>query len=288
MDSRTRRPRTGRICETLLMSLAPGFTSEGRRRTLSAAVRLGVCSAVHAVAPAVMVRSVRAADGRASALGPFSHVAPGPLPPDTGWVHQPLRGIPPNHAEVVAHGRSAVLRITSEGSASGWSHPVPGGLRRAGRLHWTWAVQGAPALSVPGEKSGDDFAARVYVIFDYPLERVPFSARLGIRLARALYGQDVPAAALCYVWHPGVQTEVFFPSPYTSRVQMLVPRALESAGPWKTVTRDLRADFERTFGPEFGTGMPPLKAIVLSADTDQGGGRVDAFFGDVTLSGVPG
>ena len=45
------------------------------------------------------------------------------------------------------------------------------------------------------------FPARVYVTFARDTERTALSVPARkIRLARLLYKQDVPAAALCYVW----------------------------------------------------------------------------------------
>ncbi|MEZ5650557.1 MAG: DUF3047 domain-containing protein [Burkholderiaceae bacterium] len=222
--------------------------------------------------------------GTSYPVGPFSRQAPGPLDDGGGWQHQPLRNVRPNSAEVVLAGSTPVLRIHSNASASGWSHSLTGGLRRARHLHWRWAVRGAPVRSEPGVRAGDDFAARLYAIFDYPLGKVPWSARLGIRLARTLYGESVPAAALCYIWHPNSVPETLVESPFTSRVRMIVPGAQSEGQGWHDVSRDLQADFGRAFGDEYGPGMPELQAIVISADTDQSGGLVDAFFGDIVLS----
>jgi hypothetical protein len=221
------------------------------------------------------------------AIGAFSRLAPGPLSEESGWVHQPLEDVPPNRADIVVSGTMPVLRIASQASASAWSHPVVGGLRRARRLQWRWAVSGTPGKSELGRKSADDFGARLYVVFDYPLDKVPWTSRLGIRVARALYGSEVPAAALCYVWHPPTPPDTLVDSPYTSRVKMIVPGGEGGFEAWRDVERDVAKDFERAFGEEYGPGVAPIKAIIVSADTDQTGGEVNAFFGDIRLSDLP-
>ncbi|MEZ5660245.1 MAG: DUF3047 domain-containing protein [Burkholderiaceae bacterium] len=249
-----------------------------RRRLLRLASRLLLLPGFVSLAPL----AARAAT-HAYPVGAFSRLAPGPLADESGWEHRPLKNIRPNTAEIVLSGTMPVLRIHSNASASGWAHAITGGLKRAHRLRWRWAVKGGPRQSVVGERSADDFAARVYVVFDYPLAKVPWSARLGIRIARALYGAEVPAAALCYVWHPGIADDSLAESPYTSRVRMILPAATGPRDGWQRVARDLAEDFTRAFGAEYGPGMPELQAIIVSSDTDQTGGVVDAFFGDIEL-----
>ena len=215
-------------------------------------------------------------------LAPFSSLPPGPISEDAAWKAQPVRGVAPNRAAVVDEPAGRVLRIDSHDSASAWSHAVPAGYAGATELSWRWRADGFPP-GEPGDKARDDFAARVYVVFDYPLEKVPLAQRLAIRVARALYGPDVPAAALVYLLHPGPAGEDPIDSPYTSRARMIVARPAAQAGAWYAERRDLRADFQRAFGREYGPGMPPLKAIVVGADSDQTGARFRAWFGDVVL-----
>lgn len=218
-----------------------------------------------------------------NALTRFSDLPAGGLAPGSMWVHQPVGKIAPNTASIQSSGSGkSYLQIHSKGSASAWSHAVPVPINGATKLTWQWFVRGAPGRSQLNDKASDDFAARLYVVFDYPLSKVPFGQRLGIRIARAIYG-DLPAAALCYVWLPGGKAGELAPSPYTGRVKMLVANSQASGSGWQRQQRDLLTDFQRAFGEEFGPGMPPIKAIVVSADTDQSGGQVDAAFADVVL-----
>ncbi len=175
-----------------------------------------------------------------------------------------------------------VLRIDSNASASALVHAVPAGLRSARTLRWRWRVDGFPSPSAFGSKQADDFAARVYVIFDYPLAKVPFGDRLAIRLARTIHG-DLPAAALVYVWHPSLAAGTLAPSPYTDRVRMIVGRRSDAVGRWFDESRDLVADFRRAFGDEYGAGTAPVASIAVGADTDQSGGTLTSWFGDVAL-----
>jgi hypothetical protein len=70
-------------------------------------------------------------------------------------------------------------------------------------------------------------------------------------------------------------------------VQVLVIRSAPAPGPWWTQERDIPADFRRAFGVEHGPGTPALTGVALAADTDQGGGALNAWFSDLrwTLPG---
>jgi hypothetical protein len=215
-------------------------------------------------------------------LSRFSLQAPAAGVPH-GWTEQRLRGVPPNRFALVRDGSGVVAQIDSASSASSLAHPVDGPGQRATRLRWRWKVSGFPATERFGDKPGDDFAARLYVLFDYPLARVPFGERMLLRVARAVYGDSVPAAALCYVLDPRAPAGTTIDSPYTARVKVVVVRADATPGRWHAEARDLVRDFAQAFGEEHGPGVAPVSAIVLAADTDQGGGQVRAWFGDVEL-----
>ena len=215
-------------------------------------------------------------------LSPPGGAAPAP------WAEQRLRDVAPNRFTLVDDDRSTVLQIDTNSSASSLVHPVVGDARAYGRLRWRWKVSAYPANAGFGEKAGDDYAARVYVMFDYPLRKLPLQQRLLLGLARTVYGEDVPAAALCYVIDPRAPAGTVIDSPYTARVKMIVVRSEPRPGRWWEEERDLEQDFARTFGAEHGPGMPPIKAIALASDTDQRGARLQARFGDVQLSGRPG
>jgi hypothetical protein len=64
---------------------------------------------------------------------------------------------------------------------------------------------------------------------------------------------------------------------------MIVTSAAQPDSGWQSVVRDIKADFQRAFGEEFGPGMPPLQAVIVTADTDQSGGAVRASFASLRL-----
>jgi hypothetical protein len=212
----------------------------------------------------------------------FSSQHPGDSPP-APWTAQALRGIPPNAHALVEDAGVTVLEIRSSASGSSLLHPLGGGAARARFLRWRWKTDGPASRERFGGKAGDDYAGRVYLMFDYPLDRVPLGQRLLLGAARALHGEDLPAATLCYLLDPRAPAGTLIDSPYTSRVRMIVARSSVRTGVWWDEERDLAADFRRAFGDEHGPGLPRLRAIAVAADTDQGGASLRTRFGDLLL-----
>lgn len=234
-----------------------------------------------------------------AAVPAFSTAKPGAAAA-AGWAHQTLPKVAKaNSFALVADGGSTVLQIRSAGSASSWITALDGApgtpasnqpgaspaVRRIAparaQLQWRWKVSNSVNGSSVLRKEGDDYAARLYVLFDLPPERLSLRDRLRLDAARLLSGQDIPSAALCYVWGDSDAVGTQAPNPYTDRVRMVVlDSGAAQAGQWRRHQRDLRADWAANFGGE----MPPLKGLAVSADTDNTGGQVEAWFGDITLN----
>lgn len=206
----------------------------------------------------------------------FSTMQPGQNFP-AGWDHLSLPDKPATSFSLVSDNGITVLRAESAAAAG----TLISRFRAApdGKLSWRWMVNRVVASADLERKSGDDFAARLYVFFDVPLEALPLATRIKFRIVSMFYKIDLPTAALCYVWdnkHPIGHSAW---SAYTDRVRLIVLRSGEP-GMWQSETRDPAADFKAAFGID----APAITGIALGSDTDQTGERVVAHFGDVTLS----
>ena len=208
---------------------------------------------------------------------PFSKAMLGSALPQ-GWALNTLPNVP--HAtrfELVGDEDQTVLRAESENAAASLMHKLSVDTAKTPWLAWRWKVSRVLASADLAAKSGDDYAARVYVLFDYPLENLGLADRLTISLVRAIYGQELPAAALCYVWDNRYPVGTSAWSAYTDRVRMIVLESGgEHVGQWRLERRDVAADFRAAFGEE----PPPVSGIALAADTDNTGETVTAWFGD--------
>ncbi|PWF44033.1 DUF3047 domain-containing protein [Massilia glaciei] len=213
----------------------------------------------------------------AAAIPAFSRMAPGG--PIEGW--QALKPSPKaadTRYRLVADGALTVLKADAEKSMSGLIHTVRVDTRRHPLLRWRWKIAAPVANADMTQKSGDDYAARVYVMFDYPAARLPFSDRLKMKMAESLYGQRLPTAALNYVWDNRQPVGTVQANTYTDRARMIVAQSgAARAGTWVTETRDLRADFLAAFGEP----APDVVAVAIATDTDNTGGRASAWYGDL-------
>ena len=213
------------------------------------------------------------------AIAPFSGASPGgALPP--GWEPLGLPNIRGPEVALVEDGGATVLRLVSADTAGSVAHRLAAGVERTPVLGWRWKVDRVLEKADMGRKDGDDYAARVYVTFDVPEATLPFADRARIRIAKVIYGADLPTAALCYVWdnrHP-VGTTAW--NAYSSRVRMVVLRSGSAGvGTWAAESRDLAEDFRAAFGET----PPAITGIAVSADTDQTHEKVTAWFGDLRL-----
>ena len=128
------------------------------------------------------------------------------------------------------------------------------------------------------KKEGDDFAARVYVAFRLPPTSMNAATRRKLWLARMLFSEWAPDAAVNYVWdnvHPIGTTRR---SAYTDRSQMIVLRTgAAEAGRWVEERRDVLADAKAAFGD---TAMAAT-LLAVASDTDNTGESAHAGFADL-------
>ena len=205
----------------------------------------------------------------------------GALSPDWRFVGFPKAQaeIPPTRFEAGTVDGGAALKVTADRAygtwVSGWTGPVP-----VTRLQWRWRLD-TPLSGGTGPadlltKAGDDAALKVCVMFDQPLERVPFVERTVLRIARSVSGAALPAATLCYVWDSAGAAGVQGPNPYTRRVRFISLQGQASPlGRWASESRDVAQDFATLFADELPQGaqtpreaLPPITTVLIGADSD--------------------
>jgi hypothetical protein len=197
----------------------------------------------------------------------------------TGWTPWTLGGkaAPADFRLAELDGRT-VLRAEARDAASALIHAGRFDPQATPWLNWRWRADRLPEGGRFATRDGDDYALRIYVLFDLPLDRLSFGARTKIRLARTFYGRDVPTAVLCYVWDTRVEPGTRAWSAYTDRVRMIaVDGAGSATGGWRTVSRNVAEDFREAFGE----AAPAITGIVVASDTDNTHGDALGWFGDI-------
>jgi hypothetical protein len=161
---------------------------------------------------------------------------------------------------MVREGEGYALLAESRGSASGLYRRLNLDVTATPLLRWSWKVAGTLPRGDEGHREGDDYAARVYVVFAHPL---PWKTR-----------------AIAYIWANRLPVGQVLQNAYSANVLML---AVESgngrSGQWVTEERDVEADYRRLFG----SPPPKLQAIGIMTDSDDTRGEARAWYGSISF-----
>lgn len=204
-----------------------------------------------------------------------------PTAPPVGWEPLTFPRVP-RHTRytVVLEGEKWVLRAESDAAASGLYRPLDLDPKVYRVLSWRWKVERVLAKSDPRRKQGDDYAARVYVAFQYDPAGAGVWERSRFGAYRLLHGRYPPGLALNYVWESRLPLGTVLDNAYTGRAKIVVARSgAAETGRWVTETRDIYEDYRRIMGGE----PPRIVGIALMTDTDDTGERAVAYYDALTI-----
>jgi hypothetical protein len=180
----------------------------------------------------------------------------------SGWENKSFKEA--TDYSIVREGERTLLKANSRASASGLYRKIKLDPLQYRYLHWSWKIQGPLKNGVEKTKGGDDYSARVYVIFP-----------------GFFFWQT---KAISYVWASTLPKGDFFPSPYKGKVMMVVAQSgPEKSGILIDERHDILADYRRLFGAE----PRNIGAIAIMTDTDNTGGSATAWYGEITLATAP-
>lgn len=222
-------------------------------------------SIAHATDAPSQVQWVGKFSGHGAPAAPWRIVRLDKKVPPTQYTMKKYHGV--QGVEAVAKASMALL-----------ARPLSIDLRKTPILCWRWRIE-APLVSADmATRAGDDYAARVYVAFDLPRHAMSLATRLKLQLARTIYGEHVPDAAINYVWDNRYKIGTRRANAYTNRTQMIVLRSGASdAQRWVEERRDVLADEKLAFGK----AEPTASLLAVATDTDNTGETAQAGFADL-------
>jgi len=183
--------------------------------------------------------------------------------------------VPPTEYRIRAWAGEFAIEAYAHASMALLARPIQIDLTRTPILCWLWRIDTPVAAANLRKKSGDDYAARVYVAFRLPPESMNWGTRSKLALIRSLFSAEVPDAAINYVWDNTHPVGTVAQNAYTERAMMIVTRSgTVDAGRWVSERRDVLADIRATFGT--GSFSPVLLAV--ASDVDDTGGSAHAGF----------
>ena len=161
-----------------------------------------------------------------------------------------------------------VLKAESAGSASGLFNEQRIDLHKTPVMNWRWHIENRLGNDINEQvKSGDDYAARVYVIAS----------------GGAAFWQT---KAINYVWSSTSPVGNVWPNPYAyaganGKMMMIALRSsTDQAGTWYSEKRNILTDLKHQFGEE----IRYIDAVAIMTDTDDSHGKATAYYGDIYFS----
>lgn len=172
------------------------------------------------------------------------------------------------------------LRMASDNGASGivWGTTFnPYAYRK---LTFTWMVDAVLAVTDPLSKKGDDYAARVFVLFPYDPNAPGSAPRLLYSISKTLYGVYPPYAALNFVWGNTQTGPARYRNPFTDRSGMIpLDAGTAFVGRWRTHTVDIIEEYRAMFAED-----PPDEAtLAVMTDSDNTGTSTSAWIRSIVL-----
>ena len=150
----------------------------------------------------------------------------------------------------------------SNAAASGLVREISIDLSKTPILNWIWKVDSVLAGADERARAGDDYPARVYVVFSG-----------GVMFWRT--------RAINYVWSNKQPVGSNWPNAFTGNARMVAVESGNSrARQWVSERRDVRADYRHLFGEEPGR----VDAVAIMTDTDNTGATATAWYGDIWFS----
>jgi len=217
-------------------------------------------------------------EGRILEAGKFSAAeAGGGLP--AGWKPLTFKNIDKHTMySLVKDGDEVVVKADSQASASGLIREIKIDPREFPILQWRWKVGNILKKGDVRRKEGDDYPARIYVTFEYDPHKLSFLDRAKYGLAKALYGQYPPLAALNYIWESKAPEGTVVPNPFTDRAMMIVVESgAGKLNQWITEERNILEDYRKAFGED----PPMISGVAIMTDTDNTGESAVAYYGDI-------
>jgi len=178
-----------------------------------------------------------------------------------GWEHKSFKGETRYQLQILDG--VMVLQADSQGAASGLFKEQRIDLEQTPFLNWSWRVANRLNGLNEQSKAGDDYAARIYVV---------------VKGGLAFW----QTKAINYVWASNTAKDTVWPNAFAGdHAMMLALQGPEAPlNVWRSEKRNVQADLKRLFGEDLRT----IDAVALMTDTDNSGGQVTAFYGNIWFS----
>jgi len=179
------------------------------------------------------------------------------LPDINAWEKQVFSGVTSYELHEI-DGRQ-VLKAISKQSASGLVREIEVDLTKTPYMNWSWKVDSILSDVEETKQSGDDYAARVYVVISDGF----------------FFWQT---RALSYVWASKQAKGSTWPNAFTGKATMVaVESGEDSVGEWVEEKRNVLDDINNLLGID----ATRIDAVAIMTDTDNSRQSATAYYGDI-------
>lgn len=174
------------------------------------------------------------------------------------WETKSFQGMTQYHVE--SEGDFHFLTAVSNGAASGLFYKIDYSPEEYPIVSWTWKIDNTLQKGDARTKEGDDYAARIYVVFP------------------SLFFWKTKA--LNYVWANKIEVEQFIANAFTANAMMIAVESGDAkAGSWVTERRNIIEDYRKAFG----SSPSNVGSIAIMTDTDNTGESAKAYYGPIKI-----
>jgi hypothetical protein len=178
-----------------------------------------------------------------------------------GWQEKQFAG-QTRYVLVADQEKGWVLKAQSKGTASGLVKQGSIDIDQTPYLNWSWKVTSLPAVADEKTKEGDDYPARIYVIF---------------KTGRWFW----TTRAVNYVWNSTYPPGATWPNAFTDNACMIAVQAgKDRSGVWLAEKRNIKQDILNCFGVK----VSRIGAVALMTDSDNSADEATAYYGDIFFS----
>ncbi|HHZ88087.1 MAG TPA: DUF3047 domain-containing protein [Chromatiaceae bacterium] len=253
------------------------FPPSGSGRGRSAPTRIPMNRALLCLASVALTSSVMAAP---ILVGPFSTWSPSAGLGDD-WKTVTFKNVDhQTHYTLTVDNGTTIIRADSQNSASLLARKIDIDPEVSPILRWRWKILDTISKGNVHHKSGDDYAARLYITFDYDRRNLDFFDRVKAEVFNLFYGEYPPLRAITYIWDHNNPQGLVVANPYTDNVMMFVIESgSKNSRRWVHEQRNVVDDYRAAFGEP----APRINGIALMTDSDNTGASATAWYGDISL-----
>lgn len=178
------------------------------------------------------------------------------------WEHKSFSGKTSYLIERDDDLQQNVIVADSSNTASGLFYEEKINLNKTPWLRWSWRVEELPDVGDEQKKSGDDFAARIYVV-----------VKGGIAFWRT--------KAINYVWSSKMPVDSIWPNAYAGKSAMMIALQHGAAKTgWVHEKRNIKNDLKKLFGKSYKY----IDAIAIMTDTDDSKSSAKSYYSNIKFT----